>query len=907
MSKYDPPELPSDETLGITEEDRKALERELPADRPELSKDEMIALLGESFPPEAGVPAGETRAQARKRNKQKASAASSALAAAPRAAGLRSRARGPFTLFALVAVAALSSTRAALPRPVPANASDTLFSSSRAMSTLIEIARRPRPIGSPEHARVRELLVERLRALGLETEVQTATSSVETEQGLRVATVRNVVARLPGTASTGAVLVTAHYDSRELAPGAGDDASGVAAILEALRALGTREPLRNDVIVLFTDAEEIGLLGARAFAEQHPWMRDVAVVLSFEMRGAGGPSIMFETGPDNGWIVRRLREFDPRPFANSLAYEVYARMPNDTDFTPFKEAGKIGLNFAAVGNARVYHQPTDTPQNLSEASLQHHGLRALAGLEDLGRADLGASRAPDVVYFQVPFFGLVVYEAGWVQPIAGGLLLLAVLATLLARRRGLRPGGAIAGTGVAILGMAFSFGAALGIQRLVARYHAEGGSLAGSLYHGEGWYVLALAATVLAIVAALHGLARRWMRSLELALGAAVLPLALALWLGFAAPLAAMNAQWPAAAGLLAVIALALLGTRADSALGGILGLVLAVPVLVIWVPLVELLWQSLTFRALGLVAVLMAVALQLSLAAVEGLRHPNGWWAPLASMVAGAASLGLGILGARPSPERPAPSTLVYAYEHGAGSAIWATDPEADTALDAAAVAWARERAGSSFTETRDLGAFGHRLGVAPAAPAPVAAAARPEVVLLADTVEAERRHVVLGVRSRIGAERLAFQRDSVGRTRFLAVNGVPVARPGALAWVEHWGVPDSLVVLKLDMGPDEPIGVHVIEELLRPEEVLGAGAFARPAHLAPDVSTGSDRALFRFSVAAFADPRHARMPADRAEPVAGGAGAAGAGSDRSGAAGVSGFAPTPTARGPALSAAAR
>jgi hypothetical protein len=165
-------------------------------------------------------------------------------------------------------------------------------------------------------------------------------------------------------------------------------------------------------------------------------------------------------------------------------------------------------------------------------------------------------------------------------------------------------------------------------------------------------------------------------------------------------------------------------------------------------------------------------------------------------------------------------------------------------------------------FSGTRDLTDFAHPLGEAPTAPAPVVSAARPEVVILSDSVDAQRRHVVLGVRSVIGAERMAFQLDSNGRTRFLAVNGTPIERPGVVTWIDHWGVPDTLVVLELDMPPSEPIGVHVVEHLLRPQELLGR-AFDRPDDLAPDVRAGSDRALFRYSIATFADPRHSPVPA--------------------------------------------
>jgi Zn-dependent M28 family amino/carboxypeptidase len=180
------------------------------------------------------------------------------------------------------------------------------------------------------------------------------------------ATVRNLVARIPGAASTGGVLLTAHYDSRTQSPGAGDDATGVAAILETVRALRTGPPPRNDVIILLTDAEELGLLGATAFAEGHPWMQDVAVALSVEMRGGGGPATMFETGDGNGWVVAALAEGAPKGFAFSLGTEVYRRMPTDTDFTIFREAGVQGLNFAAIRILPCRVVPLCGPRDLRE-------------------------------------------------------------------------------------------------------------------------------------------------------------------------------------------------------------------------------------------------------------------------------------------------------------------------------------------------------------------------------------------------------------------------------------------------------------------------------------------------------------------------------------------------------------
>jgi len=929
MSDYDFPELPSDEELGITEEDRKKYGDDLPDDGPEMSDTELAALLGESAGSSAGAKAGpsasddatarkqaakkvrkatkEVRKAEKKRSKEEAKAEKERARAeakadqeARREAKERARQekqearaaraeerkktlaaeaslpswRGPATLVALLVFALVSSSRTGIPRPAPANAPDTAFSSARAMATLVELAREAHPTGSPEHARVRAFVIDRLTELGLDPEVQTATSvlatpRVRSPEGpetvsdlLRTATVRNVVARLPGTDPSGTVLVTAHYDSREIAVGAADDGSGVVTILEALRALRAGPPLANDVIVLFTDAEELGLLGARAFVDGHRWMADVDLVLSFEMRGAGGPSIMFETNDRNGWVVESLAAFDPAPFTNSLAYEVYLRMPNDTDFTPFREAGIQGLNFAAIDRANVYHQTFDTPENLSEATLQHHGLHALSALRYFGSTELSSVDAPNRVYFSVPGLGLVTYPQGIVHPISGALLVLFVLLVAVAVRGGARPGAMLAGLAVALAASLVAGVAGWALLDQVSDRHAELGALHGSLFHGEGWYVLALAGTAFAAVTALVFLARRWLSRDEIAVAALVLPLGAAVGLGVVAPLGAMNLQWPVASALLAALVASLLANRAIGTLGWILSLVLALPVFLILQPIVELVWLALTLRLAPALGAFMALGLLLCAPALEGLRRPNVWWAAATSLVLAAGALAMAVGTSRPGPDRPIPTTLAYAYEHGSGDAVWVTAPSPDsTEAASAARSWAETGAGGGFDRTRDLSSFGYgrSLGEVPVRDAPVVSAEPPYVEIVTDSISGAERSVEMNVQSRIGAEMLAF--DLVGGTRIRAINGVPVPDADQVRRIDHWGVPDGAVRLTATMPAEEPIGVHVVEHLLRPAELLGGDAFERPDHMAPDVTRLSDRAMFRYSVAAFVDPRHASL----------------------------------------------
>lgn len=331
------------------------------------------------------------------------------------------------------------------PAPLRTDAPADRFSAGRAMADVEAIAREPHPPGSPAHARVRDHLVERLRAVGLAARVERAVAKRVGPGGLaRLASVENIVATRPGTAPGGTLVLAAHYDSHVTGPGAGDDAAAVAALVEAVRALGDA-PTRNTLTVLVTDAEEEGLLGAQAWADAlRPDQREGMVVLNFEARGGGGPVFMFETSDGNERLVREFAMAAPRPHASSLMVALYKALPNDTDLSVFKRRGLAGLNFAFVGRLRHYHTALDTPGNLDPRSLQHHGASALELARRLLDADLAplAVAAPaDRVYFDLAGRVLVHYPAAWVWPLslsaalAWGVLSWRALAEPQGRRR----------------------------------------------------------------------------------------------------------------------------------------------------------------------------------------------------------------------------------------------------------------------------------------------------------------------------------------------------------------------------------------------------------------------------------------------------------------------------------------
>lgn len=309
------------------------------------------------------------------------------------------------------------------PQPADSNAPLDSFSSQRAMEKLKIIAKEPHPIDTLAHDLVRDYLLSELKDLGLNPEIQKSyiTSDLNSE---RSGTIENIITRIPGADNSKAIMIAAHYDSVPQGPGAADDGAGIAAMLESVRAIQVSGQLKNDLIVLMTDGEEMGLLGAKAFMDEHPWAKDVGLVLNFESRGNKGPSFMFETSDQNGWIVNEFIKAAPQPVAYSLIYNVYKLMPNDTDLTMFRQEGLDGLNFAFGMGLNAYHDSIDTPENLDKSSLQHHGEYMLSLARHFGNLDLSEVKQENRVYFNVVGWHMASYPESWALwfTLVGGLL-----------------------------------------------------------------------------------------------------------------------------------------------------------------------------------------------------------------------------------------------------------------------------------------------------------------------------------------------------------------------------------------------------------------------------------------------------------------------------------------------------
>ncbi len=330
---------------------------------------------------------------------------------------------------ALIAAGLIAWSGEQNPKPLPANAPATRFSAERAMADIKGFASIPHPVGSPADAAARDYLVGRMTALGLAPAVHAGVGIDQPKFApdvILAGNVENIVGVLPGRdRAAPAVALMAHYDSVPNSTGASDDAAGASSALEIVRAIKAKGAPARDVIVLLTDGEEAGLLGASAFFRDDPMAKRIGFIFNMEARGSAGRVQMFQTGDGNGAAIRLLVAKAPRPTASSLTGFIYKYMPNDTDFTVSKKAGVGGLNYAFIGHQFDYHSASSTPATQDRGTLQDMGDQVLATAEAAAFAPALPARMPDLVYHQTPGGLTLAYPpvVGWFV-VAGAAMLL---------------------------------------------------------------------------------------------------------------------------------------------------------------------------------------------------------------------------------------------------------------------------------------------------------------------------------------------------------------------------------------------------------------------------------------------------------------------------------------------------
>lgn len=360
-----------------------------------------------------------------------------------------------------------------------------------------------RPAGTDANRRARDYLIETLTRAGFAVSVQTA-DATSSRYGVS-GRVHNVIAVSDGPRRD-AIALVAHYDSVAEGPGAADDAFGTAVVVEAARVLARRAGRQWSLMVLLTDAEEEGLLGASAVVLDAQVRERVKVAINVEAMGGDRPVLMFESGPGNGWLTRVWARSARQPRGASFNLEIYRRMPNDTDLSVLRQAGIPGLNIAATGDTYAYHTSADSPARVTDGALSDAGAMVMSVVDALQREDITRRTTEDVTYFDILGLTAVAWSPATDLALLAAALALGVVALVRAAGGVVRAGGvrslvlAVVWAAVGAVVVAAAMIGSLALQRAVREvYHpwyAEPGrfvvmmSLAGA---ASGWLVGRLA------------------------------------------------------------------------------------------------------------------------------------------------------------------------------------------------------------------------------------------------------------------------------------------------------------------------------------------------------------------------------------------------------------------------------
>jgi hypothetical protein len=220
-------------------------------------------------------------------------------------------------------------------------------------------------ISQPGNLKAREYLRSTYRSFGLQSDFQPFTASQGVNRpGIETA---NVIATVRGTENPELVYVVAsHFDSRAEGPGADDNTSGTAALLEAARVLATRPQPATIMFVSFT-GEESGLLGSREFVRQSKAQGLKLVgALNNDMVGWANDQRLDNTIRFSNAGIRDIQHSAALRFTKLITYDAFYY--KSTDAAAFYDGygdivGGIG-SYPVLGNPH-YHQVHDVLETIN--------------------------------------------------------------------------------------------------------------------------------------------------------------------------------------------------------------------------------------------------------------------------------------------------------------------------------------------------------------------------------------------------------------------------------------------------------------------------------------------------------------------------------------------------------------
>ncbi|MFG0316622.1 MAG: M28 family peptidase [Planctomycetota bacterium JB042] len=188
----------------------------------------------------------------------------------------------------------------------------------------------------------------------------------------------NVVALIEGydeERSKEFVVVGAHFDHLgrrrdDLYPGADDNASGCAALIEVARAFTLGGPPARSILFVGFDGEEVGLLGSRHFVRR-PTVpkKEIVAMFNLDMVGRGEPGDVRVCGTSTAPLLKTIVERHA-PRVGLTTHDDYERQwRNASDHAPFGDA-RIPFLYFGVLDHEDYHRPTDAAEKVVRRKIE---------------------------------------------------------------------------------------------------------------------------------------------------------------------------------------------------------------------------------------------------------------------------------------------------------------------------------------------------------------------------------------------------------------------------------------------------------------------------------------------------------------------------------------------------------
>ncbi len=730
------------------------------------------------------------------------------------------------------------------PEVAPASTSATEFSAERALVHLQAIGTESRAVGEPGHLAAREYLVEQIRAMGYEPEIQTAPAHVRFEgaDGFSAGTVNNILVRIPGTDNSGAIAINAHYDSGTTGPGASDCGACVVTVLETMRAVAAGPALRNDVVFVFSDAEEDGDLGAEAFVSQHPWAQDIRLAVNYESQGSGGPAILYATSEDDGWIVSEFLDVAPNASAYSWIGAITELMPGaqlECDLAEYMKAGIQGVGFVYTANTYDYHTVRDNIENIDMGSVQQEGDYTVAFVRHFGDMDLTVTETGDnLVFFNLLPGRVIHYPYGWVVPLAALITVLTAALVFVGFRTGELQAGHLALATIALgfgtlLTIIFSALLWFAIRSFNADYQVV---LVGN--YQTNIYTIALIFLSVALIGTLYALLRR-LGTRNLLAGALVIWLPLLWLMSIATPAMSYIATWPVLFGLLP-LGWILLGrgkTGNPWLRAGVLAIA-AIPAIVLMpgtlyqaVAILNRLEGAGGLPVFGLTALFIAPAVLLLMPHFDmfaGAEGKDRWVVPIATGLIAVGLIGWANATSGFDAEHPRPDHMSYVLDANSGQAEWVSF---DQNLDSWTEQFVPAGTARGDYETVMWGTF-----QAYTASAPVVEVAAPTVTIENDAVNGDLRTLDLRISSPRGAPEMRVRIDAPGEIvaatldgRELDLSDYQLAADGTLQF-GYTNTPPDGIKLTLSVRSTAPITITAQDSSTGFPEIPGTSIEPRP-----------------------------------------------------------------------------